>query len=123
MYEDSLRPPLIVVGPDIPKGKRIDARAYLQDIMPTTLELAGVEKPAHVEFRSLLPLIRDQRTEQYESIYGAYLQDKQRAIIQGDFKLIHYPAIDIYRLLDLRADPHEQRDLSPIRRMRQTWPA
>ena len=111
MYEDSLRPPLIVVGPDIPKGKRIDARVYLQDIMPTTLELAGVEKPAHVEFRSLLPLIRGQRTEQYASIYGAYLKDKQRAIIQGDFKLIHYPAIDVYRLFDLSADPHEQRDL------------
>ncbi|HAV61561.1 MAG TPA: choline-sulfatase, partial [Verrucomicrobiales bacterium] len=51
MYEHSLRPPLIVAGPGIPRGRRIEARVYLQDIMPTTLELAGAPVPDHVEFR------------------------------------------------------------------------
>lgn len=111
MYEDSLRPPLIVVGPGIPKGKRVGARVYLQDIVPTTLELAGVKQPDYVEFKSLMPLIRGERTTQYESVYGAYLKQKQRAIIRDDFKLIHYPTIDVFRLFDLEADPLEMRDL------------
>lgn len=111
MYEHSLRPPLIVAGPGIPRGRRIEARVYLQDIMPTTLELAGAPVPDHVEFRSLLPLIRGGRSEQYDAIYGAYRDDRQRAIIRDDFKLIHYPAIGVFRLFDLKGDPLEMRDL------------
>jgi arylsulfatase A-like enzyme len=111
MYEHSLRIPFILAGPGIPAGKRIDARVYLQDVLPTTLELAGVKVPDFVEFKSLLPLIRGERPQQYDAIYAAYMPDKQRAVIVGDFKLIHYPAIDVFRLFNLRDDPHELRDL------------
>lgn len=111
MYEHSLRAPLIVTGPGVPAGKRIDARVYIQDVLPTTLELAGVAVPAHVEFKSLLPLIRGERTAQYDAVYAAYMPDKQRAVIVGDYKLIYYPAIDVYRLFNLKTDPRERHDL------------
>lgn len=111
LYEHSLRAPLILAGPGIPAGKRIDARVYIQDVLPTTLELAGRTVPAHIEFKSLLPLIRGERAEQYDAIYAAYMPDRQRALIVGDFKLIHYPAIGFSRLFNLRDDPHELRDL------------
>ncbi len=111
MYEHSLRAPLILAGPGIPAGKRLDARVYIQDVLPTTLELAGTKVPAHLEFKSLLPLIRGERAEQYDAIYAAYMPDRQRAVIVGDFKLIRYPAIDVFRLFNLRSDPHEVRDL------------
>lgn len=112
MYEHSLRPPMIAVGPGIPKGKKIDARVYLQDVMPTALEVAGVEKPDYVEFKSLLPLIQGKREQQYSEIYGAYRVDQQRAIIKNNFKLIHYPKIDKYLLFNLKKDPMELNDLS-----------
>lgn len=112
MYEHSLRAPLIVVGPGIPAGRRIDTPVYLQDIMPTTLELAGVEIPSHVEYKSLLPLIRGERQRQYAAIYGAYQTNLQRMIRQDDFKLIHYPVIDKYLLFDLKRDPGEMNDLA-----------
>ena len=51
MYEHSLRTPLLVIGPTIAKGERLDARVYLQDIMPTSLELAGIPIPEYVEFK------------------------------------------------------------------------
>jgi arylsulfatase A-like enzyme len=38
MYEHSLKAPLIVVGPDIPAGKRIDTPVYVQDFVATALE-------------------------------------------------------------------------------------
>jgi choline-sulfatase len=112
MYEHSMRPPLILAGPNIPKGRRIETPVYLQDIMPTSLELAGATIPDFVEFKSLLPLIRGDREQQYDAIYGAYREKLQRMIIKGDFKLIHYPAINRYRLYNLKTDPLEMADLA-----------
>ena len=112
MYEHSLRVPFIVVGPDVERGASKKQSIYLQDIMPTTLELAGALVPESVEFKSLLPLIRNETTAHYESIYGCYKEDLQRAIISEDYKLILYPKIDVMRLYDLKADTEETIDLS-----------
>lgn len=112
MYEHSVRPPMIVAGPGIPKNKRIDARVYLQDIMPTTLELADASIPRQVEFKSLLPLIRGERSQQYAAIYGAYRDRMQRMVIQDNCKLIYYPEIDKTLLFNLEDDPHEMHNLA-----------
>ncbi|MCP4644077.1 MAG: sulfatase-like hydrolase/transferase [bacterium] len=111
MFDHSMRAPLIVNGPGLPKRKRISTPVYLQDIMPTTFELAGAPTPEHVEFRSLLPLITKERDEQYEAIYGAYM-DRQRMVMDDRMKLIWYPKIDRVLLFDLKKDPQEMRDLS-----------
>jgi arylsulfatase A-like enzyme len=113
MYDHSMKPPLIVVGPDIPQNEQREALVYLQDIMATTLDLADVAKPEYVEFNSLLPLIKDaKKASVYESIYGCYLADHQRMIRVGDMKLIVYPRAKRLRLYNLKADPMELDDLS-----------
>lgn len=113
MYEHSMKPPLIIVGPDIPQNEQRKALVYLQDILPTTLDLAGVDKPAYVDFNSLMPLIRDPEAKgAYEAIYGCYLEDAQRMIREGDLKLIVYPRAGRVRLFNLNADPHEIHDLA-----------
>jgi choline-sulfatase len=114
MYDHSVRVPMIVNGNGIASGKKIDTPVYLQDIMPTTLELAGASIPDHVQFRSLLPVLSEQRTEQYDAIYGAYRDDMQRMITDDGFKLILYPKVPKALLFDLAADPHEQEDLSEL---------
>ena len=38
-YDHSIRVPFVVVGPGVPKGVTDTAPIYLQDVMPTTLEL------------------------------------------------------------------------------------
>ena len=114
MYDHSVRVPMIVNGKGIDAGKQIDTAVYLQDIMPTTLELAGASIPDHVQFRSLLPILSEQRTEQYDAIYGAYRPDMQRMITDDGFKLILYPKVPVALLFDLAADPHEQHDLSQV---------
>jgi len=111
MFEHSMKPPLIACGPGLPQGERITAPVYLQDIMPTTLDLAGAAIPDHVQFRSLLPLIAGTRTSQYDAIYGAYC-DLQRMVRVGDFKLIHYPKAKKTLLYDLEKDPLEKVDLA-----------
>lgn len=112
MYDHSVRVPFMIVGPDIPSGKRIETEIYLQDVMPTTLELAGADKPDYVEFRSLLPVIRGERDRQYDAIYGSYLASKQRMIRKDGWKLIVYPEAEAVRLYHVEKDPFEQNDLA-----------
>jgi len=111
MYEHSMRVPFMVAGPDVDQGKKIDSNIYMQDVMATSLELAEIEKPEHVEFKSLLPLMRGQRDQQYESVYGAFRM-AQRMIIKDGMKLIVYPEVPKLRLFDIEKDPLEMNDLS-----------
>ncbi|MCA9136032.1 MAG: sulfatase-like hydrolase/transferase [Planctomycetales bacterium] len=118
LYDHSVRVPLMVIGPNVAAGKKIDAPVYLQDIMPTTLELAGVTKPDHVQFNSLLPMM-DGGPSPYEVVYGAYL-DKQRSIRTETHKLIVYPAANIVRLYDIQSDPLEMNDIAGAPESKQT---
>ena len=111
MFDHSIRVPLIVTGPDIPKNQRVDGDVYFQDVVPTTLQWAGVEVPDFVEFRSLMPIVRGQREKNYDAIYGAYLQ-RQRMVRQDGYKLILYPTIGRVRLFHVQSDPAETVDLA-----------
>jgi len=110
MYDHSLRVPLMVIGPGVEKGKRLDTAVYLQDIMATTLDLAGIKKPDYVQFNSLMPILRGESEGFYDAIYGGYLA-KQRAVIFKGHKLILYPTIGVQRLYNLQKDPHEAKDI------------
>lgn len=111
MFEHSMKIPLIVLGPDIPKGKRIETPVHLQDIVPTSLELARIDKPDHVEFTTLMPLIRGEASRHDGTIYGGYM-NLQRMVRKDDFKLILYPENKKILLFDLKNDPYEIVDLS-----------
>ena len=111
MFEHSVRVPWVIAGPGIPAGQSIEAPIYLQDAMATALDLAGADQHG-LDFQSLLPLIRGQLSETRSSIYAAYLADRQRAILQGDLKLILYPTIGKSLLFDLAADPLEMHNLA-----------
>ncbi|MEQ8791376.1 MAG: sulfatase-like hydrolase/transferase [Pirellulaceae bacterium] len=111
MHDHSVRVPFMVVGPKVPADKRIDTPIYLQDVMPTTLQLAGVEQPEHVEFHSLLPILGGESEGAYDSVYGAYV-DVQRMVTVGDDKLIVYPKIGKVLLYDLGDDPLETNNLA-----------
>jgi choline-sulfatase len=124
MYDHSVRVPLMVNGPGIPRNKKISTPVYLQDIMPTTLELAGVERPPQIQFKSLIPLINGRAGRNYDAIYGGYI-DLQRMITMDGYKIIYYPKIGKTLLYNLKNDPYEMYNLADdpaylalIRRMR-----
>ena len=111
MHEHSVKVPLLVSGPGL-EPRQVDAPVYLQDVMATALDLAGAERPEHVEFHSLLPLARGESTEATANpVYGAYL-DAQRMVIEDGWKLIAYPAAKAVRLYHLSEDPQEMHDLA-----------
>ncbi len=111
MFDHSVRVPLLVSGPGIAKGTKNGERVYLQDIMATTLDLAGVEKPDYVEFNSLMPLLTGKAKKGYDAIYGAYL-DGQRAITHDDYKLVLYPRAPAALLFNVAKDPFETKNLA-----------
>lgn len=112
LFDHSFRVPLMAMGPGIPKGKRLSQDVYLQDIMPTSLELAGAPKPEFVQFESFMDLISGSRQEShYEGIYGAY-RNLQRAYRKDGYKLLVFPAVPKVLLFDLENDPGELRDIA-----------
>ncbi len=111
-FDHSIRPPFMILGPDIPKDRKIDTDIYLQDAMATSLELAGVEKPDYVFFNSVLDLVDGSRSEShYDAIYNGYI-NYQRMIRKEGFKLIVYPKLNKVLLFDMENDPEEMNDLA-----------
>jgi choline-sulfatase len=112
LYEHSTRVPFIIKGPDIPRGKVVSAPIYLQDVMATSLAIAEIEKPKHVEFNNILPLARGEtKKSPYNEIYGAYL-NVQRSITKNNIKLIVYPNVPLIRVFDISKDPDEKNDIA-----------
>ena len=112
MYDHSVRVPFIVSGPGVEPGRRVQTPVYIQDITASSLDLAGVEKPEHVEFTSVMPVARGETDKHvYDAIYGAYLQ-LQRSVTMDGYKLIVYPKAVRTRLYNLEKDPLERKDLA-----------
>ena len=62
IYEESIRVPLILMDPRAPEARRgvvEPATALNVDLAPTLLDLAGLERPAGYEGRSLAALLRE----------------------------------------------------------------
>lgn len=56
VYEHSMRCPLIVAGPGVPRGRETRAFTYLFDLYPTLAGLAGVAGPPNLAGSDLRPL-------------------------------------------------------------------
>ena len=115
MYDHSVRVPWLISGPGIPKGKKVDDFIYLQDVMATSLDLADIKKPSHLEFNSVLPIINGKKKVCTNIVYSSYL-NHQRMVRSKDYKYIIYPISGIELLYDLRKDPLEITDVSKIKK-------
>lgn len=118
-YEHSIRSPLIVCGPGLPKNRRSAALVTLHDLSPTLCGLCGIDIPGSVTGKSLAPLLRGEVEAVHDVVTGMFT-DTQRMICDARWKLIVYPQAGREQLFDLQDDPHELRDLStdPARRGR-----
>lgn len=122
LYNHSVRVPMILRGPGIPRGERHNALCYLHDMYATLLAYAEVEIPEHTDSISLLPVINGEATEHRESIFSAYQMDLlvspngpyQRMVRDERFKLIEYrvEGSTRHQLFDLINDPIEMHDLA-----------
>lgn len=114
LYSEVLHVPLILRFP--PAFPRFSAGqpaapehwVSLVDVAPTVLDVAGLEIPPAFAGQSILGASP-------RPVFATTHRAKgQRAIIDGDLKLIHWVTPDRFALYDLAADPGEQTDLSTL---------
>jgi N-acetylglucosamine-6-sulfatase len=98
-----------------------DEFALNLDLAPTLLELAGVAAPSAMQGRSLVPLLKGQKTAWRNSFLIEYYSDKvfprmlqmgYKAVRNRRWKYIHYLELDgMDELYDLKTDPYEMKNL------------
>lgn len=110
-YEHSIRSPLIIGGPGLPRNERCAELAQLSDLFPTLCDLVAVQIPGTVQSRSLAPLLRQQAGHVHDFVTGMFT-DTQRMICDSRWKYVSYPKAGREQLFDLQTDPHERNDLS-----------
>jgi arylsulfatase A-like enzyme len=130
LYDELVRVPLILYAPGLlPEGLRISNPVRLLDVYPTLCDLLGIDVPAGLQGRSLMPLIQgaaDWRdlpvmSEKTEDPGGRRARSGMgvgMSIIDGGWKLIcNLRSADgrnlpRYELFDLSRDPGEQHNLA-----------
>ncbi|MGJ5818450.1 sulfatase family protein [Paludibaculum fermentans] len=120
MHEESIRVPLIVQGPGIAAGRRVNAMSLNVDLAPTVLDLAGVKIPGEMQGRSLRPWLAGQspswRSEWFyeHQFRAAGWIPPTDGIRTERWKYTRYPEESpvFEELYDLNADPLEERNLS-----------
>ncbi|MFH1569260.1 MAG: sulfatase/phosphatase domain-containing protein, partial [Gemmatimonadota bacterium] len=82
--------------------------AELRDVMPTLLDLCGIECPTTVEGQSLVS------DPPRPHLYCEHWEDERamRMVRADQYKLIWYPVGNRFQLFDLAEDPQEMVDLS-----------
>lgn len=112
LYEETLRVPLLIAAPGL-AARRIDGPVSLTDVAPTLVELAGAAPLTGADGVSLAGAMRGQPLPRRPLLAQTVrLGRSQRAIIDGNYKLIYDSRFDTYELFDLVQDPGEQWSLT-----------
>jgi arylsulfatase A-like enzyme len=120
MYEESFRTPLIVRWPGkVEAGSVSDTMVMNLDFAETFLDIAGIEVPADMQGRSIVPVLKGQTPDDWRrSVYYHYYEFPQphyvhphRGVRTERHKLIHFYTIDQWELFDLEKDPQEMKSV------------
>jgi N-acetylglucosamine-6-sulfatase len=121
-YEEGIRTAFFVRYPKlIAPGARVERMALALDIAPTMIALAGGRPGAHVQGRSLVPLMKGRAKRWRDSFLIEYFSESAwpwivgmsyKAVRTERAKLIHWVHKDgVDELYDLERDPYEMTNL------------
>lgn len=111
LYEHSMKVPLIISGPGVPKQETRDALVYLYDVFPTLADLCGLPVPEDIDGKDLLPVLLGDENGVRNSLYTVY-RNTVRAVRTDEWKLIRYPQRNYTQLFNLKLDPLELNNLA-----------
>lgn len=123
-YEELIKIPLIIRGPNIPRGKRLDQLVRSIDVAPSILDLLGLDIPGWMEGKSFYPLLKDEKLEDDRDVYlfSTDIHDGNRGIVfslrgyrNKKWKFIWNLTKNQEELYDLTVDPEEKNNLAPFR--------
>ncbi|MDD6306842.1 MAG: DUF4976 domain-containing protein [Clostridiales bacterium] len=118
--KEAVRIPMIVAGPDIPEGKKVDALTSIVDIYPTLLDFYNLkqdEREKKLPGISLKDTIEGKAIDN-RTIYSEYFSvgyaHSVFMVRKEQYKLVYYVGHDVCQLFDLIKDPDELHDLGAI---------
>ncbi|MBM3475945.1 MAG: DUF4976 domain-containing protein, partial [Armatimonadetes bacterium] len=125
LFDQVVNVPMVWRLPGLAQPSVTDELVESIDILPTVLDVCGIDAPPGVQGRSLVPLIRGEEGAQGKD--SVLLQERQApdlaargldpatihqvAVRTADWKLIHYLDYPHGELYDLRNDPGEFENL------------
>ncbi len=120
MYDPSLKMPFIIRWPGVIKPGSVQDKMIINtDFAPTFLDMAGLNTPADMQGRSIVPLLKGKHPWTWrESMYYRYYHDPGDHHTAAHYgvrtlthKLIYYWKKDQWELYDLGRDPGEMRNI------------
>ena len=125
--EGGIRSPMLIAGPGVKGDRQVDAFAYVWDIMPTILDLAGIPHPEKFQGRQVERMrgksLKGVLAGSIQTVYstdefvGGEMQNG-KWMRQGDFKAVSVTppyGTGTWHLYNLADDPEETRDLAKVR--------
>ncbi len=128
LYDEVLRVPMIVRLPDrAHAGTVVDEQVTLVDLMPTMLELAGIDATDGMQGISMAPLMAGRRSGR-TAIYSAFLDKRgfnlqvgrrtsESKVIQHFNRITHPKQTPVERY-DIEIDAGELEDIAPMTQVR-----
>jgi len=120
-HREILRVPLLMAGPGVARGRRVEAPVSLVDVVPTVLDLLGVAPGEGLDGRSLALWVRPGPAPEPAVLHARPLfaetgpdldGDTLQSVRLGGHVLLHDEGRGTSTLYDLTRDPGETRDLS-----------
>jgi arylsulfatase A-like enzyme len=121
VYEETIRVPLIIRGPGIPKGVVRTQLVNNADLPATVVDAAGITAGRALDGRSLLPLMNDEATSWRSALLvqgtdspvpGGDWQSRYAAVRTTDYVFADHVATQEEEFYDLRSDPYQLRSAS-----------
>ena len=111
-YDEAARVPLLIAGPGMARGAVDDGHVVSNglDLLPTFCAVAGVEPPAELEGRNLLPLLEGAPDGGWRSAVPVESELGQMVLRQGFKYMRYYQGERREQLIDRAADPGEMRN-------------
>jgi len=116
LYDELLRVPLAFKLPGSPKTGKVEPTVGTVSILPTILELAGIDFTAGQFSGSSLVPYWDQEFAEDQIIFstGAYVFEERESVIFEGWKYIRSLISGAEELYNLRADPKERDNLAAV---------
>ena len=125
LYEEIVHLPLLIRAPGVPPGDYTGMTSAV-DVMPTVLDLLGLEIPDFVQGRTLAPALRDPKAQgrdfvvsslpfanpgdpvhSVDSLLRVLTEPPVTTVTSGGWSLLYSPLPRASKLYDLTADPRQ----------------